>query len=84
MTRVGMGRCQGRYCGPLVVKMLAERTKREPDRWSWFAPRFPVKPLLIGRVARMTKEWDIKTEGFEASRLASTLTASSGNLARHE
>ena len=84
LTRVGMGRCQGRYCGPLVVKMLAERTKREPDRWSWFAPRFPVKPLPIGRAARMTKEWDIATEGFEASRLAQTFTESSGNLARHE
>ena len=84
MTRVGMGRCQGRYCGPLVVDMLAGRIKREPDRWAWFAPRFPVKPLPIGRAARMTKEWDIAAEGFEASRLAQTFTESSVNLARHE
>ena len=84
MTRAGMGRCQGRYCGPLLVKLLAERAMQEPDPLSWFAPQFPVKPLPIGRAARMTKEWDIKAEGFEASRLAQTLTETSENLARHE
>jgi NAD(P)H-nitrite reductase large subunit len=50
LTRIGMGRCQGRYCGPALVRLLAER-RREPvvDR-SFFAPRAPIKPVRIATV----------------------------------
>ena len=34
MTRVGMGRCQGRYCGPTVIKILTEHTHEKPDQLS--------------------------------------------------
>jgi thioredoxin reductase len=48
-TRLGMGRCQGRYCGPLLAARLAgERAAVEGDL---FAPRPPFKPLSIAELA---------------------------------
>ena len=48
-TRLGMGRCQGRYCGPLLAARLAgERAAGEGDL---FAPRPPFKPLSIAELA---------------------------------
>jgi hypothetical protein len=50
-TRVGMGRCQGRYCAPVLDALLAARFGRERDQFSGFAPRVPVKPVAIGDLA---------------------------------
>jgi len=47
-TRLGMGRCQGRYCTPVLENLLAERCGRERGEFTGFAPRVPVKPLPIG------------------------------------
>ncbi|MBV9634005.1 MAG: FAD-dependent oxidoreductase [Methylobacteriaceae bacterium] len=47
-TRVGMGRCQGRYCGALVAAMAAERRGGDIDEDAFFAPRPPIKPVRIG------------------------------------
>jgi NADPH-dependent 2,4-dienoyl-CoA reductase/sulfur reductase-like enzyme len=47
-TRVGMGPCQGRYCGPLVAAMTARRTGAELGERSGFAPNPPVKPATVG------------------------------------
>jgi hypothetical protein len=47
-TRIGMGRCQGRYCAPILDTLLAERFNRPPDEFSGFAPRPPAKPVRIG------------------------------------
>ena len=48
-TRLGMGRCQGRYCGPLLAARLAgDRPGQEADL---FAPRPPFKPLTIAELA---------------------------------
>jgi thioredoxin reductase len=46
-TRCGMGRCQGRYCGPPIVEELARRAGRAPGERDFFAPRGPVKPVRI-------------------------------------
>ena len=46
-TRLGMGRCQGRYCGPVLEAWLATRGGRPRDEFSGFAPRVPVRPLAI-------------------------------------
>lgn len=46
-TRCGMGRCQGRYCGPLLVEELARRSGAVIDERDGFAPRGPVKPVAI-------------------------------------
>jgi NAD(P)H-nitrite reductase large subunit len=46
-TRVGMGRCQGRYCGPVAARLVAEATGKPLEDLSFFAPRVPVKPVAI-------------------------------------
>jgi thioredoxin reductase len=49
-TRVGMGRCQGRYCGPVAARMVSEATGKPLEDISFFAPRVPVKPVAIGAI----------------------------------
>lgn len=51
-TRLGMGRCQGRYCGSELEALLAERTGRERHELSGFAPRVPVKPVALSDLSR--------------------------------
>jgi bacterioferritin-associated ferredoxin len=51
-TRAGMGACQGRYCGPILSQLLAERLGRPLDEELRFAPRMPVKPVRIADIAR--------------------------------
>ena len=48
-TRLGMGRCQGRYCGPLLATRLAGDCAAGED--DLFAPRPPFKPLSIAELA---------------------------------
>ena len=42
-----MGRCQGRYCGPVAARLVAEATGRPVEDLSHFAPRVPIKPVGI-------------------------------------
>jgi NADPH-dependent 2,4-dienoyl-CoA reductase/sulfur reductase-like enzyme len=51
-TRAGMGACQGRYCGPILAAMMAERLGRLPEEELRFAPRAPVKPVDVADLAR--------------------------------
>lgn len=51
-TRLGMGRCQGRYCAPLLEALLAERLGTARGEYTGFAPRVPVKPIPIGELVR--------------------------------
>jgi NADPH-dependent 2,4-dienoyl-CoA reductase/sulfur reductase-like enzyme len=51
-TRLGMGRCQGRYCAPVLEALLAERLGKQRGEFTGFAPRVPVKPVPIGELAR--------------------------------
>ncbi|HEV7268638.1 MAG TPA: FAD-dependent oxidoreductase [Falsiroseomonas sp.] len=53
-TRCGMGRCQGRYCAPLLAEHLAEMQGRPLDGFSLFAPRAPVKPLAIADIVALS------------------------------
>src|SRR5216683_1810595 len=41
--RVGMGRCQGRYCAAIVARMTTDKV----DEFGLFAPRPPAKPVPI-------------------------------------
>lgn len=50
-TRVGMGRCQGRYCGPVLDTLLASRFDYDRHDLSGFAPRVPVRPVRIADLA---------------------------------
>ncbi len=49
-TRVGMGRCQGRYCGPIAARMVSETTGKPIEDLSFFAPRVPIKPVAISAI----------------------------------
>lgn len=51
-TRLGMGRCQGRYCAPLLEALLTERLGTARGEFTGFAPRVPVKPIAIGELVR--------------------------------
>ncbi|MFK7829890.1 MAG: 2Fe-2S iron-sulfur cluster-binding protein [Congregibacter sp.] len=46
-TRVGMGCCQGRYCGPVAARLMAETNGTSLEDSSYFAPRVPIKPVSI-------------------------------------
>jgi len=50
-TRLGMGRCQGRYCAPLAASQLAAGIA-DP----LFAPRAPIKPISLAAIARREVE----------------------------
>ncbi len=56
-TRLGMGRCQARYCGPLAAHLLAEATGRPATGPMTFAPRLPVKPFPAASLAIEKPEW---------------------------
>ncbi len=49
-TRAGMGRCQGRYCGPILAALSAEREGRALTESSHWAPRPPAKPMRIADI----------------------------------
>jgi NADPH-dependent 2,4-dienoyl-CoA reductase/sulfur reductase-like enzyme len=51
LTRVGMGKCQGRYCGPVLGAVGARTTGRPAGARSGFAPQAPVKPVALVDVA---------------------------------
>ncbi len=44
-TRLGMGRCQGRGCAPLLTRLAPEKAA------AGFAPRAPVRPVTIAELA---------------------------------
>ena len=49
-TRCGMGRCQGRYCAPVLAAWLAEAQGRPLDAMAMFAPQAPIKPVAIADI----------------------------------
>jgi hypothetical protein len=51
LTRAGMGRCQGRYCGALVVELVARQNGADINEFSYFAPRMPFKPVPVATVS---------------------------------
>jgi D-hydroxyproline dehydrogenase subunit alpha len=52
-TRCGMGRCQGRYCAPVLAEHLAETQGRPLDNLALFAPRAPVKPVAVADIVAL-------------------------------
>ncbi|MGE0153818.1 MAG: FAD-dependent oxidoreductase [Reyranellaceae bacterium] len=51
LTRAGMGRCQGRYCGAVLMHMAPH-----PSENACFAPRPPARPMPINRLAEAGSE----------------------------
>ena len=46
-TRVGMGPCQGRYCGQIVIDILKHNFGVKIKETDFFSPRIPFMPLNI-------------------------------------
>lgn len=46
-SRLGMGRCQGRYCIPEAVELLCRAQGRMPGEFSFAAPRPPIRPVPL-------------------------------------
>lgn len=49
-TRSGMGRCQGRYCEPILAALSAECQGHVLDEAAHWAPRPPARPIRIGDI----------------------------------
>jgi bacterioferritin-associated ferredoxin len=47
LTRVGMGRCQGRMCGEAALTLLAEETGQSLDAVGRLRSQPPVKPIPL-------------------------------------
>ncbi len=56
-TRLGMGRCQGRYCTPVVANLLSSRTGLPRGQEETFAPRLPAKPFPVPTIVLEKPEW---------------------------
>ena len=50
-TRLGMGHCQGRFCGQ-VINELIWKLAGMPRKREVFTPRIPIKPVPFGVLAR--------------------------------
>jgi len=55
-TRLGMGRCQGRYCAGAATLLLGPAGSAAPGAYHW-APRLPVKPTAAASLAFEKPEW---------------------------
>ncbi len=55
-TRLGMGRCQGRYCIAPLIRILVE-AGHPPGSESLFAPQIPARPVPIAHLAVEKPEW---------------------------
>ncbi len=49
-TRVGMGRCQGRICGPVLSVLLANQFKMDQANIGFNQPRLPIRPVSVNTV----------------------------------
>lgn len=66
-TRMGMGRCQGRYCQPAAMRLLAEAGEAVgPQRL--LAPQIPVKPVPVAALCMEKPEWGGHRESAPAAR----------------
>ena len=50
-TRAGMGKCQGRYCSPVLVALAARQSGQPVGPYSGFAPQWPVTPVPVSAIA---------------------------------
>lgn len=49
LARPGMGRCQGRVCGPVLAELLSATTGKPLDQVGKLRGQAPVKPISYGR-----------------------------------
>ncbi|MEO7886697.1 MAG: FAD/NAD(P)-binding oxidoreductase [Polaromonas sp.] len=56
LTRVGMGRCQGRTCSVAAAEILAQACAVQPDAVGRLRGQSPIKPLPFAAMPAATKE----------------------------
>ena len=66
-TRTGMGRCQGRYCLPQTLRLLAE-AGHPAQAEALFAPQLPARPIALGALRLEKPEWGGHRESAPAAR----------------
>ena len=49
-NRCGMGRCQGRMCGPVAAQIVAAEVGSSPESVGAFTARIPIKPVPLSIV----------------------------------
>jgi len=52
MTRLGMGRCQGRMCGPAMLEVISRYQELGSTQSTYLRPRPPLKPIPLGALAQ--------------------------------
>lgn len=58
LTRLGMGPCQGRNCGPSMATHVANALGCSPAETGRVNPRPPIKPVTVGALARLNMTRD--------------------------
>lgn len=53
LTRLGMGQCQGRNCGPSTAMIMSGALAYDPSFAGRINPRPPVSPVTLGALANM-------------------------------
>jgi NADPH-dependent 2,4-dienoyl-CoA reductase/sulfur reductase-like enzyme len=56
LTRAGMGKCQGRYCGPIVTALAARQSGRPAGEFAGFAAQVPYRATPVDVIAGVL-EW---------------------------
>jgi NADPH-dependent 2,4-dienoyl-CoA reductase/sulfur reductase-like enzyme len=51
LTRAGMGKCQGRYCGPVVTALAARQSGRSVEEFAGFAAQVPYRATPVDVIA---------------------------------
>lgn len=54
-NRCGMGRCQGRICGPIAAQIIAQEIGAPVESVGVFTARIPVKPVPLGVVGAIVE-----------------------------
>ncbi len=57
MTRTGMGRCQGRYCGYGLAEIFNDKISNLNYRQYSFAPQNPIQNIEIKNTSYEKEEW---------------------------
>jgi bacterioferritin-associated ferredoxin len=51
MTRIGMGACEGRMCGPALIEIMRHQPNASPKGPGCLLPRPSIKPITLGVLA---------------------------------
>ncbi len=57
MTRTGMGRCQGRYCGIGLNEIFKDKISNDNHKQFSFAPQNPIKTVSLKNTGYEKEEW---------------------------